>query len=177
MTTTTQNPIAPVNDTVEYEPSVADKIQRIIYRLEHGEELSIGSLYDGQNFCVLGLFADESGLGEWTPVTQYTHRHSNSIITEYVYNVGELDIRLLSPSSPPEAVTEYYNLKADPTGVNFNTNDLPLLLRKELTDLIKCTGMVDLYYVNDMLIQKGHRNRVNSILAGIIRSGVLFNKD
>lgn len=175
MTTTQYQIVSPAK--IEYEPSVADKIQRIIYRLEQGEELTHSSLFDGKNFCVLGLFADESGLGEWTTVIHSKYDNSECYdIPEFVYNTGEIDIRLLSPASPPVAVSEYYNLRRDSTGVNFNTNDLPLKLRNEITELLQCTGMVDLYYINDMLIQKGHQDRANSILAGIIRSGAIFNK-
>ena len=45
-----------------YEPSAQDKIQRVLYRLDHGEQLSRGQLKQDDNFCVLGLFADEYGI-------------------------------------------------------------------------------------------------------------------
>ena len=49
-----------------YEPSAAVRIQRVLYRLDSGEQLASGYLKHRDNFCVLGLFADESGMGDWT---------------------------------------------------------------------------------------------------------------
>ena len=54
---------------VSLSPIVQDKIDNIIRRLESGERLIKGSLRRGDNFCVLGLFADESGLGQWADNT------------------------------------------------------------------------------------------------------------
>ena len=45
-----------------YKPTVHDKIQRVIYRLESGEELIAGALSCDGKFCVLGMFLDEAGL-------------------------------------------------------------------------------------------------------------------
>ena len=56
-----------------YEPTVADQIQRVLYRLEHGERLGRGRLFDGERYCVLGLFANVADL----PLDNYNiiYRH------------------------------------------------------------------------------------------------------
>ena len=51
MTTTEIKESGPV---ITYEPTVDDKIQRVLYRLESGEQLARAYLKDGDNFCVLG---------------------------------------------------------------------------------------------------------------------------
>ena len=145
--------------TTEYEPSVADKIQRILYRLDHGEELTGGRLYDGSNFCVLGLFADESGLGQWDVF-------SNS------YVVGSDSCR----STLNYAVVEYYHLRN--TDGAFFVDSLPEHIKDELRDKLGytvCLGLMQISGINDDLVDKGINS--NKILADIIRSGVLFKEE
>ena len=111
---------------ITYEPTVADKIQRIIYRLESGESLNWGQLKgwgEGSEsntltaiaitsdhgaqvnatcdvtvnkdlFCVLGMFADESGLGYWDAKNRYViddGRYASSLTKDIYEYYGLTD--------------------------------------------------------------------------------------
>ena len=157
MTTLMNHVAEPIDVQTEYEPSVADKIQRIIYRLESGERLTTGSLKCGDHFCILGLFADESGLGEWEDHI-YTENGSK-LVTELSNNVSS-----------------YYNLH-NRLGL-FNIYDLP----KDLRDIVDVfqpyrDDTFSLMAINDSVqIHENHNIDVNKLLADIIRSGAIFNK-
>ena len=156
-------------EEVTYEPNVADKIQRVLYRLDHGEQLISGLLKYEDNFCVLGLFADESGLGKWVP--KY-----NLHIETYSSNDG----LIRSSAILCVFVADYYNLRTC-TG-RFNVNSLPEHLQVKLEEHeieADRDGLLDLDYVNDVLVadnvDAGEYNiETNEILAAIIRSGVIF---
>lgn len=141
----------------EYEPSVDDKIQRILYRLESGERLIHGSLKRGSNFCVLGLFADESGLGEWDGAM---YRESSGT------GVSILNLNIY----------KYYNLH-NQSGM-FNISDLPVELMN-LVDVFQPyeDDTFSLMGINDSVgVHEDHNINVNQLLADIIRSGAIFNK-
>lgn len=142
---------------VEYQPTVQDKIQRILYRLEHGENLTHGRMKSYGNYCVLGLFADESGMGHWDPGTD-------------AYKIeGTLYCGNLS-----ESISTYYGLTSE-TGV-FKVLDIPEPILKQLKQ--KMSGhlglLSSLSIINDELIIKGYQP--NQILADIIRSGIIFKE-
>ena len=163
-----------IRETVDYEPTVQDKIQRVLYRLEHGEQLCRGYLHIKDKFCILGLFADESGLGEWEVDDQYPHFISYSVIKDD-------RTKITGPFELWDLISEYYNFN----GINasFNINHLPEDLRIKLESLgaispgtlYKDTTSLDL--VNDILLENSgsvYNPEVNEILADIIRSGVIF---
>ena len=137
----------------EYEPSVADKIQRILYRLEHGGTIDPFPIKKDDNFCVIGLFVDESDLGYWDINSLYI---SDSIGPE----------RILT-----EILVNYYGLRA--TYGAFFADNLPKYIKNELRNFGVFPYAIDtITYVNDVLIGKGINP--NKILADIIRSGALF---
>ena len=163
----------------EYAPSVADRIQRVLYRLDHGEELISKVLHDGEKFCALGLFADESGIGNWDVVTRpgsskgyYVFASDNPHSTLYPRGASIL----------PQAVKELYNMKSD-VG-SFRMRQLPEDLRSDILkhlysrpDYIHDAVKIDhisLANVNDILIYTEYEG-INDMLARIIRSGVIFN--
>lgn len=169
-----------------YEPTAYDKIQRVIYRLEHGEELISGRLYDGDNFCVLGLFADESGLGHWE-----ASEHCDGV---FRYRINGFP--LVTSLHVPELIAYYdirlpHELKGSARGqessyikgaMAFDLSEVS----NDIANKIKClwssefnimpveNALVDLYAVNDLGKSSGYTG-LNQLLADIIRSGVLFN--
>ena len=141
--------------TVTHEPTAADKIQRILYRLDHGIELTYSRMKRGDNFCVLGLFAEESGLGYW-------NGHDC-----YVVN-GEPNSGSLHTS-----ISEYYGLASE-TGI-FRIQDLPKHIVHDLNQKMahQLGGVLSsISVVNDEFLIKGYKP--NQILADIIRSGAIF---
>ena len=43
-----------INETnTDYEPTVADRIQRVLYRLDHGEQLTHNTLKSDDNFGIM----------------------------------------------------------------------------------------------------------------------------
>lgn len=144
-----------------YEPTVQDKIQRVLYRLDQGEELVAGSLRHGKNFCVLGLFADESGIGDWCV---------NLAAIVYTDTKGDDSYVDLSP-----ALVDYYNF----TGATlpFNFNKLPLELQNKIKPILNsASDYVDLVMINDRMIAEDTYTPeyTNAVLAEVIRSGVCF---
>ena len=142
-------------DKIEYEPTVQDKIQRVLSRLENGEELTKYSLRNGDNFCIMGMFADESGIGHWVNET-------------YVVHGGV-------------SVAGYFNIK---TGSgNFEIDELPeglaFCVRSLLNDsmysyiLFSSRQGSSLTMINDLDgVPPMTKNR---LLAEIIKSGVIFD--
>ena len=145
--------------TVSLSPIVQDKIDNIIRRLESGERLIKGSLRRGDNFCVLGLFADESGLGKWAGTTYI------------IYNP-----KLYMRNALGGDLTNFYKLSTD-FGL-FLRKDLPPEIQLKISEspILRndSAPIWDLSYVNDRML--GNGEIPNEILAGIIRSGVIFRK-
>lgn len=142
-----------VRDLDLYEPSLEDKIQRIIYRLENGEKLIRGNLRSSSgDFCVMGLFADESGLGKWGPYGQSYHIYDKF---SYKYLNAEL--------------TNYYGLVS---GVgSFKIEDLPEDLQTRMHDMTRGDSSA-LAVLNDCFTPG-----INQLLADIIRSRAVFIKE
>ena len=167
----------------EYEPSVDDKIQRILYRLEHGEVLISRNLRVKDNFCVLGLFADESGLGEWYPFAELFDTDADEMGT-YFYEINsERDNLDRSADLLNKTLIKHYSLH-DCCG-SFNFYGLPKDLQNKLDPImeigkrdISCLG-VSLYVINDILFETGYYDPAtsNQLLADVIRSGIIFESD
>ena len=151
--------ITPELTEVQYEPSASDKIQKILYRLDQGEVLNQNHLknYETGNFCVLGLFADESGLGHWGEDASYI------VDNERSHKILSMDL------------VNYYGLNSE-AGI-FAVIDLPHELQSELFGSItKDPGVYcSLSRINDSdFVDKDAKNR---LLASIIRSGAIFRKE
>ena len=157
--------------TPVYEPTVQDKIQRVLYRLDSGEHLFQGRLRHGNSFCVMGLFADECGIGRWEASPPYNE--TERIINNWEYYVDSAEIRNTTLLS--KEITQYYDLR---TGSGaFRISDLPEDLRTRLSDLlwIKDIDRCSLSRINDDLLTLGYSTAVvNDVLASVIRSGVIF---
>lgn len=154
MTTVTINPA-----DIQYEPTVADKIQRVLYRLDQGESLSYGMLYNGVNFCVLGIFADESGLGHWNDCCRY----------EIDNDAGPL-------TALSDAVRDHYNLTS--SNAIFTVNNLPVKLYDALIKYMPDLNeryVICLSEINDTFVDNNEPN-TNLLLADLIRSGVIFKE-
>ena len=154
----------------DYEPTAADRIQRVLYRLAHGEELYDGRLRTGEQFCVLGLFADESGQVKWEP--EIIDRGKGPItLTTMHYIIGdEMYISRLDPS-----LVKYYNL-IDDIGT-FDIDNVPVELQNDIKELLP-HGNYNLMRLNDnaIRIQTYTTEQVNSLLAAVIRSGAIFKE-
>ena len=143
--------------SVEVDRTVQDKIESVLFRLDQGERLTQGVLRCNDNFCVLGLFADESDMGGWD---------GNYYVVGFETNMQTLGL----------ALTEYYNMNS--SGGAFMVRDLPEDLKHILID----EGIInDDYYekfslnitaINDNELLTNETR--NSIMAAIIRSGALF---
>ena len=149
-----------INETnTDYEPTVADRIQRVLYRLDHGEQLTHNALKSDDNFCVLGLFADESGIGGW---------EGDAYVVGNESNAKTLGIIL----------TNYYGFHT--CGGSFNVCDLSENLRQTLVDEHILRNNYDDVCMNITLINDYYKltdEKRNAIIAAIIRSGALFRKE
>ena len=145
-------------------------IDRILSRLDQGEQLGKYGLRTGAHFCIMGLFADESRLGTWTVM-----RESSDFISGYITD-PEDSARF---AFPPDSVTEYYGLN-NGSGT-FHVSDLPPDLYIQLEELVKLgdrtRSIESLANINDVLTSQGVTAEVvNGILARIIRTGIIFKK-
>ena len=163
-----------------YEPTVQDRIQRVLYRLDHGEQLGQKDLYDGQNFCVMGLFADESGLGEWNHRTIGNDIVGNKI--QYTYKPHDTNY-LSSTSLLPFPVRQYYGFNTA-TGM-FKFSDISDDLRDRIVYIYReffgryanksatPANIYSLTGLNDVGVRLGDAS-INQVLADLIRSGAAF---
>ena len=153
-----------------YEPTAKDRIQRILYRLDNGEQLNDGRLCRGDKFCILGLFADESGQVFWEH--ELLERSGVAFFSEGMYYRVNDQIYLsrLDPS-----LVEYYNLK-DELG-SFDIAEIPEEYREIVGNII-CGSLSCLLFLNDNAIRHGFTTEyVNELLASVIRSGAVFKKE
>lgn len=134
-------------------------VQRVLDRLDHGETLNQGYLYNGDKFCVLGLFADECGLGFWQD-SGYHFKYSDQVL-------------LVSLNTD---IADYYNMRHY-NGL-FKAKDLPEDVLNKLKSY-EChfdyAFNISISGINDELLNKGIDP--NPILADIIRSGVIYKQD
>lgn len=166
---------------IEYEPSVQDKIQRVLYRLDQGEKLIARNLKEHDNYCILGLFVDESGLGEWQSQAELLDMPYEEL-QSYQYNIdNDIDVSGLFN----DTLTKYYNFK-DYAG-SFNFYDLPESVQNKIEAVARIIirdgnymmilDDLNLYTVNDILVESNYDPKsINEILADIIRSGVIFKE-
>ena len=172
-----------------YEPTVQDKIQRIIYRLEHGEKLVSGKLYDGKNFCVLGLFADESGVGHWQESRYdddvYRYRTDNHFLVTSLDNselMDYYDFRTFYDPKQNDTRGQLGSLTQSTGSIvavalDQVSNDIAnkiKCLRYEIFNHAVAEQKAILHEVNDIGLKVGYEG-LNQLLADIIRSGALFN--
>ena len=154
-----------------YAPSVSDRIQRILYRLDSGEWLIGGKLKSRDQFCVIGLFADESGLGEWR------WDEPNGIECYFIDGVTTTDI------APPK-VCELYGLAMYGNDVAIDISRLP----EHIASLSKYISVGVDTFGSSMALLSGLNDRLaadlnidtktrNYILAEVIRSGAIFQDD
>ena len=153
----------------EYELATKDPIQRILYRLDHEETLGGGRLRRLDQFCILGLFADESGIGEWEKC-----KHGDVF---YDYIIG--DSKLTADLN--EVLVKFYNLK-DQTGLfkiaDLDSQEIKVFLNTELYNGDYKPAISSLMHINDNMIDRGYTvKEINGILAAIIRSGVIFREE
>ena len=158
-TTTVTNPeIQPT-----YEPTVADKIQRVLYRLENDGELISGFFREDDNFCVMGLFADESKIGKWA-------YYGDSLFDYLVDDQGG------NPSIIK--LCEYYNMNELAC---FELGTLEPDLQNEVRKIMETSidfseadrVIIGLTKLNDVGVSTGCEN-INEVLAAVIRSGAVF---
>ena len=168
MTTATKT--WPLETTEEYSPDLPIKIQRILYRLEQNEVMIVDYLHQDAGYCVLGLFADESGLGEWK-------RHENAPGNFY-YTVDGEEPAVNSPCFLPTTVAEHYGLNSV-SGL-FNIKDLSESLYNRIEQLLGQsifvgTTTLSLLILNDRMTKKNVPTAtINEVLAQVIRSGIVF---
>lgn len=143
--------------------SAEDAVQRVLARLDSGEQLTVGSLKIDGMFCVLGLFADESGLGEWgiaRPVRDNRQFGYYRIGTSK--GSAQLDRQLVS----------YYGM-LDANGGFDVTKLSPQILT--IIYQIKCVN--NLASLNDHMLNAGYsKDVINQTLAEVIRSGAIFKE-
>ena len=149
--------------------SAEGKIQNIITRLENGEELISDGLRLDDNFCILGLFADESDLGYWSGTADGKYKG-------YVVNISSNYIKLYNYELP-DMVADYYGL-INAAGA-FRLDDLTEELRDKIDqlDILSCGEYLSIAEVNDHLIKYETEANVNQILIDIIKSGVIFKNE
>ena len=154
-----------------------EKIQRILDRLDQGEELISGKLKLDGKFCVLGLFAEESGLGKWSKVVKdgvvvsyYTVRPMVNGCGQYGYVFSYNYYGSGSATRLDRRLMNHYGLRS-PDG-SFDIELIPPVV-KALVQTVKCAD--SLSGVNDRLIELEYDGEVvNKVLADIIRSGAIF---
>lgn len=143
---------------VASEPTADDKVQNILCRLEHGEKLIQGQLKQGDNFCILGLFADESGLGYW----------GDAVSTHYYYMDGEHP----ACSDLPLGVMNYYNMRT--CYGDFDPDDLTPELRDRLVGIVEDpeteTSLMDINDADDV-----DPEVIKQLLIDIIKSRAIFS--
>lgn len=154
MTTMTQT----AEQTVTYEPTIADRINRVLYRLEHTENLGYGKLKYGDKFCILGLFADESGLGSWDKLGYFVDK----------------DGKLHSPGTLSASVMEYYGFKTN--NGEYYPGDLSPEDKAELLGLLETSKIkkITLASVNDELVGRGKIKEAKQALSLLIKSGLIL---
>lgn len=145
-----------------YEPTVQDKIQRILYRLDHGETLIKNALYNGENYCILGLFAEESGLGEW-------NRNEGESFRYHIPGCKEHSTHALTLS-----IKDYYGF-ASCYG-DFYVGDLPEYVRNRLQSVInfEIGPEISLMEIND--IAQDTPDNIALLMSDIIKSGAVFKQ-
>ena len=160
--------------------TVQDKIDRILARLDQGEQLIGSQLRSGDQFCIMGLFADESDMGEWvTEIRQgdkipcYKVKPIKHGCSRYGYYITSYNYFSSSDATRlSRDLVAHYGLR---NGVGtFDLNKVPPLV-KFVLHTIKCTD--SLLQVNDRMIELEYSTEViNTVLAEIIRSGAIFKE-
>ena len=133
------------------------KLQNVLNRLENGEKLISGELRRGDNFCIMGMLADESGLGEWFSIYEHqspTYTASLDSIFAY-YHIAD---------------TGYFTLPSLPETLrNKIMHNLPHLDYERYWDH-KSPWFINLSSINDQMIMRCIDIKVvNSIMSDLLR--------
>ena len=138
-------------------------LQKVINRLENNEQLILGKMRNEDQFCILGLLADESGCGDWI-----------TTLTGIGYRISEQN--MLSYAALPESVVSYYNLKTRFGG--FNIADLDIEIQDKVVQVLgPSVFYASLSLVNDTALDKGYSvSWIKELLINILKSGEAFNK-
>lgn len=145
----------------KYESPVETKIQRVLDRLDSGERLTARRLRIGNSFCVMGLFADESGYGNWWADHARKWRYQ---IRTAPYETE------LCPT-----LVKHYNLfnkygKFDPDKISAESKDI-------IDNVISCGGYTLMNVNDDSMYCDYNPKLLNELLADIIRSGAIFKPE
>ena len=118
---------------------------RVLDRLNGKPDLISGTLRQGDNFCVIGILADESGLGEWNYNNRLDYYEYCDPATDHVIDY--------------EDIVGYY-------GINMHVDllELPEQIQEKLavhygfvspSELARFSIDVPLWRINDSLVNKG----------------------
>ena len=145
-------------------PNAAASIERVLIRLDQGEQLIPDGFWRGGQYCVLGIMIDEANLFD----LQKELSGNSHLTTEQI-----------------DMYTIYYGLRSGKG--EFNISDLTAELKTRiqkitgLTDyeLLIFDGILTLSGVNDHYFYRSEQNKpdkteLNAVLADIIRSGAIF---
>ena len=143
-----------------------DIIDRILHRLDSGEELISCGLKHNGKFCVMGLFLDEYGY-DWETSDQTGNHNQAYLILDYDVS-RDLNFRVSSGFGA------------------FDYNDLPLDLQTRILNLVPNYDQkilhgtrISLMEISDLMNYRKDFDvaTINALLADIIKSGVMFNPD
>ena len=156
---------------------VQEKIDRILARLDQGEELISKKLRIGDNFCILGLFADESGLGHWhteiqkgEPVHYYKIKPFVKNATPYGYFVSYSLFDRANSIRLNSRLVQHYGLQSAEGA--FDVDRIPASIKYRM---LTANCGPSLLKVNDYMIDSEYPGaEINAVLSDIIRSGAIF---
>ena len=156
-------------ENLKTEITAAERVEKILTRLDSGELLIGGRLRENSNFCILGLFADESGLGRWQP------SNHNGLMYDYIM----YDKKLVAELNEP--IVQLFNLHDNTGRFRLSAVSPPKVksfLINEVFERYPNAEYSSLMNVNDRMTDYGYRSKdINDTLAAIIRSGAVFKQD
>ena len=162
MTTTLDRPV----DSEISNDDAQSKIARVLARLDRNEKLTRRTLKHGDRFCILGLFADESGLGKWGRIDKI--RVSGYRDISY-YKIGER----MGSSQLDKDLVQYYRMYN--ANGHLDISRVPAELMRFLYDI---KSDYNLASINDTMLGQGFSNAETTyVLAKIIRTGAVFLED
>ena len=164
-----------VEKPVTYEPTVQDRIQRVLYRLESGEQLTKLRLRINNSFCALGLFLDEYQDGEWISDRKLTNEDDSYDIYYHYLDHG---INRRSSLVLTKPAVKYYGFN-DEYG-SFDLRDIKdrnLKVKIDRATPSRFKFNPNLGILNDHLIYHPiFHDETNTLISALIRSGVLFKE-
>ena len=162
MTTTLDRPADPIISSDD----VQIKIDRVLARLDRNEKLTRRTLKSGDQFCILGLFADESGLGEWGRIDKMRVRGDRDISYYKISN-------RMGSSQLDKDLVQYYRMYN--ANGSLDISRVPPGLMQFLYDI---KSDYNLASINDTMLGQGFSNAETTyVLAKIIRTRAVFQED